>query len=526
MSEFAEIFHNFTGGVVHFHDGRPVVFAGPSPSGAADLHARKTGEVALPGHDGVKAEQLLQRAKQEGSAVLEDLTRKAIKRLLERPEQAGQAERLFNERERQDLADAFAAVVGTANLLGRTRIRLRQRQVEEQPDVTKHSEQPTDWTSFDEGIAGVLKPLAPEKAVAYFRSLVPKLDVDPERFGEDMRRHAFTLAAATDDVLLRKVQDLIAKRLETGEGAGRGAQDVQALLDEAGVSGPDAGYSRAVWRTNVMDALTTGADEERMHPDVIETFPVWKFLGIHDGRQRPSHEVHFNHYFPARVTFAEVRDSVKGEFDGFSCRCIDQPVSRYEWSRLKASGARIADGYPDVPASETAIARHAEELPVTQQAPACPVRQRTGYSCGAAALLSVLRCLGITSHTEADLRQRLGTSPEDGTPPAAIIRVARELGLSAEPRGGLTLASLTHELLAKRPVILCLQAWGDPREYDADENGHWVVCVGRRWRTFFFTDPATGGRTFLSAAELLRRWHDVDGDGKPFVRYGIVMGPG
>lgn len=57
-----------------------------------------------------------------------DITRRAIKRWLGHGSKTLlHADRLFNDQERQDLADAIAATNTTANLLGRSRIRLRQQ---------------------------------------------------------------------------------------------------------------------------------------------------------------------------------------------------------------------------------------------------------------------------------------------------------------------------------------------------------------------------------------------------------------
>ncbi len=170
---------------------------------------------------------------------------------------------------------------------------------------------------------------------------MPKLGVDPERWGEDQERHAFTLAEDTEGVVLEKVQDALARILATGEGAGRGKDIVQEILDAAGISPRSPGYAENVFRTNMMDAYNTGSHREMQDPDVKDFFPAWKYIGIHDGRQRPAHEVHFGHYFPNGVSFAEVRDKVKGSFDGFQCRRASQPIDRYEWEDLQNRGAVV-----------------------------------------------------------------------------------------------------------------------------------------------------------------------------------------
>lgn len=262
---------------------------------------------------------------------------------------ARRARRLFTADERARLARALAATTATADLLGRSRIRRRAHQSERHyieggrgnngPRVARFSDAPTDFTCFDDD---PILPLAPRSALDYFLRLIPQLGVDPERFGAGHERHAFTLAEDIDGIVLGRVQHAIAEILRTGSGAGRGTEIVQEILDDAGISPQSAGYAENVWRTNAMDAYTTGATRELQDPTVAEYFPVWRYVGIRDGRQRPSHAVHFDRYYATRSTFAEVRDSVKGSFDGYQCRCNFIPIDKHEWAELQRRGASIA----------------------------------------------------------------------------------------------------------------------------------------------------------------------------------------
>jgi len=86
-------------------------------------------EVAVPGRDGDRAEQLLERARQEGVDVLSTITRQALERLLQSQE-PGKAQALFDETERRILAHQLAATLAPAELLGRARIRLRAQQTQ------------------------------------------------------------------------------------------------------------------------------------------------------------------------------------------------------------------------------------------------------------------------------------------------------------------------------------------------------------------------------------------------------------
>lgn len=104
-----------------------------SGDGAADR------QVAGPRGDAAEAQRLLQRAEKQGSAVLSRIARSAVERLLGKTNPMN-ADRLFDDDEISELAKALAATNATADLLGRSRIRERQEQVER-----KHREAPARY---------------------------------------------------------------------------------------------------------------------------------------------------------------------------------------------------------------------------------------------------------------------------------------------------------------------------------------------------------------------------------------------
>lgn len=98
-----------------------------------------------------------------------------------------------------------------------------------------------------------------------------------------------------------------------------------------------------VYRTNMMDSLNQAAEEERMEPDMQADFPVWKYMGIRDGRQGADHEPHFDNYYPAKVPFRQVR----GE-RAYNCRCQAVPVYVDEWNIAKKRGKSLAKKYSEM----------------------------------------------------------------------------------------------------------------------------------------------------------------------------------
>lgn len=314
--------------------GTPVM----APTGTAseieqrlDDQIADDGDVALAGRDGIAAEKLLDNSRRQGAAALADVARRAIKRLLAGGAKAVlSAKSLFSPDEARDVEDALAATVGTAHLLGRSRIHAyRQR-------VSKHAE-----NHFEVFRDEPVKPLAPESAVEAFQRLIPTLGIDPQRFGIDMRRHAFTLAATTDQVVLDKVKQVITDRLATGVGVSTAPADISDILERAGVSPRNPQYAEMTFRTNMMDAYNQGAQEELAAS--ADYFPVWKYASIADERSRPTHAAKNGLYYPTSVPFVEVRG--KDISDSANCRCTFIPVLAADWKELQKAGARLAPGY-------------------------------------------------------------------------------------------------------------------------------------------------------------------------------------
>lgn len=304
----------------------PFADAGPARAGGPPA----SGEVALAGADGRELARLIRQSKAEGVATLARLAGQAVRRFA----RAGGPPTLFTDAERQELADALAGVLATADLLGRARVR------ELADDALTHAgahtlgDRAAPLRRFADSPGFRIEP--PEAALDYFRGLVPEIGVDPGRFGESMRRRAFTLAESTDQVLTERVRESIARSLAEGRGSADAQHDVGQLLAAAGVDPGNPQYPEMVFRTNAMDAYQQAAYEEARHPDLRGVFPVWQYVGIADGRQGKDHEPKFDRFYPAEAAFADVRGPRP-----FNCRCSLRWVDAFEWDELKAKGARV-----------------------------------------------------------------------------------------------------------------------------------------------------------------------------------------
>lgn len=143
------------------------------------------------------------------------------------------------------------------------------------------------------------------------------------------------------------------------------------------------------------------------------------------------------------------------------------------------------------------------------------VEQTSSYSCGAAAMSSVLRYwLGDAVPPREDaLRSALGTDPGRGTEIDALVGLGASSGLEAQRRVGMTITELRGILAQGRTAVLAVQAWKKTQLAwpDVWDSGHYVVLVGMDADRAYFMDPSTpDAYAFIDLPELEARWHDVD----------------
>lgn len=176
---------------------------------------------------------------------------------------------------------------------------------------------------------------------------------------------------------------------------------------------------------------------------------------------------------------------------------------------IDAAGKPMSKSEPKLPANTI-------KIPMT--------RQSTDYTCGVAALQSVLMFYG-DEFLESELAKFLKANPKDGTAYAEMKRFSESKGYSVQVFKDMKLDDLKKLLDAGAPVICLIQAWPERKvDYKTDwDDGHYVVAIGHDADHVYFMDPSTlGNYTYIPNDEFMDRWHDTDSKVK-LNHFGMVV---
>ena len=102
--------------------------------------------------------------------------------------------------------------------------------------------------------------------------------------------------------------------------------------------------------------------------------------------------------------------------------------------------------------------------------------------------------------------------------------------------GSFTVEQVLQSLNNGHPVIIDLQAHSElsnPWYEKTWDDGHYVIAIGYGQGKLFFADPSKSNHrlpihpwSYLTIAELEKRWHDTDKTGAEFINFGIEVGNG
>lgn len=143
-------------------------------------------------------------------------------------------------------------------------------------------------------------------------------------------------------------------------------------------------------------------------------------------------------------------------------------------------------------------------------------RQATNYTCGPAALQSILGYYNC-EYQEDVLSKELHCVNPTGTDFRWILRFCNTHHFVASFYENIALSTVLTYIDQNIPVLLLIQCWtNSPNQFPSystniHDSNHYVVACGYTNTSVIFMDPSTLGHyTYLRKDELMNRWHLQD----------------
>lgn len=152
------------------------------------------------------------------------------------------------------------------------------------------------------------------------------------------------------------------------------------------------------------------------------------------------------------------------------------------------------------------------------------VAQSTDYTCGPAAVLSILGYYEDRP-LEADLACELHTNPEIGTFHEDMVRFFQSKGYSTVVKERMTLPELKGFLDRGVPVLCLIQAWDEVENYEHHwAIGHYVIAIGYDASRLYFMDPwLLGHYGYIPTEQFVHRWHQLTRDKVNLHQWGMAI---
>lgn len=160
------------------------------------------------------------------------------------------------------------------------------------------------------------------------------------------QRRAFTVANAATNEIVRTVKRELVRQIALGADLADFGKAAVARLDSAGWTPKNPSHVETVFRTNVMNAYSSGRHRQMTQPTVLAARPYWQVLGVGDGPPRERK----NHAKTNSKVFKATDPGWKSKYPpfGYNCRHRVRSLSKAQGESIGVSEwSDFADELPD-----------------------------------------------------------------------------------------------------------------------------------------------------------------------------------
>lgn len=150
-------------------------------------------------------------------------------------------------------------------------------------------------------------------------------------------------------------------------------------------------------------------------------------------------------------------------------------------------------------------------------------KQSHNYDCGPAALHSILSHFNIKVDYDKLVKQ-CKTTKNCGTNPENIIKIAKLYGLKAHEYKNMTIKQLKKFTKQQKPIIASIQSWGNEKNKQNINSGHYVIVTKVDEKFVHFKDPYYQSKDHrkMTINDFFEIWIDKD-ENKILNQFGIVF---
>lgn len=274
---------------------------------------------SIPGPGGEPMSDWLEAAIIFGSFALFEIVREALDKRLASGQPLTAFPSLFDSKDKAILFYLLSQILSPSDLIGRSRLYRAAGTV----------------TPLQFGMTvGNLKPTKPLAAVDTFAPLIPRIERNPEAFRLQQVRIIEQMTNSVAEQITKIVQYVDAN----GKAVGRD-DDAESLLNRAGFTPANPVTSQSIIRTETMEAINNGQEDELEESGLAAEFPVWQYHAVIRRTSRPWHAARNKLFWERSMPFNLVRGV--GARNVRNCLCNGTFIRRRDWERMQKTGATV-----------------------------------------------------------------------------------------------------------------------------------------------------------------------------------------
>lgn len=176
-----------------------------------------------------------------------------------------------------------------------------------------------------------------EEAITFLKKKLDLPTATWDAINNEMHKQAFTVAGAMEVDLLADFHDAINKMLQEGLTLEDFRKEFDSIVARNGwdYKGSRGWRSNVIYQTNLQGAYQEGRYQQANEPEILSTYPYWRYRTAGDANVRPLHQLWNNTVLRADDPWWETHYPYRGnKYLWYNCRCDVEVLTENEYKAL------------------------------------------------------------------------------------------------------------------------------------------------------------------------------------------------